>query len=383
MNSITKLLTALAVLICFSAVAAAATLQAKVTSVPSGNTLVVSNTSRSVRIRLKAILPPEAGQPFSEAARDHLKALVFDQTVLVDYTHLTDHYLEARVFLNGIDIGSQMLRDGVAWYDHETDYELTEGDRDLYTQCEQAARAEKRGLWHDESPVAPWEYRRMQQEKAESTKRSYGSLSNSKVRTRDTVLSNQDLMISSAMSRNSSASASNGGSNGRPIVENGSFSRWTNFESPLGHFSVLVPSNAVHNSATAADGQGRPVNYELLAAGSDQVFLTVVSSKGPNDNRDDASVLDQTVQSMIAGMNDGARKSGTVGQLSVKPVREMKLADYVGKQFSISGDVFSGTVRVFTKRIGEERQIILAFALTRAGSESLGNQFLNSFKITQ
>ena len=259
MNSVTKPITALAVLICVSAVAAAATLQAKVVEVPTGNTLVVSNTNRSVRIRLKSVAPPEAGQPFSEAATDHLRALVLNQTVLVDYSHLTDRYLEARVFLNGIDIGSQLLRDGVAWYDHATEYELTEGDRNLYAQCEQAARAEKRGLWQDESPVAPWEYSRMQREKIDNMfDRS------SKVRARDTVFSNQDTMMSGAMSRNSFG----GGANVRPIVEHGSFSRWTNFESPLGHFSVLIPSNAVQNSATATDAQGRPVIYEMLAAGT-------------------------------------------------------------------------------------------------------------------
>ena len=82
-------------------------------------------------------------------------------------------------------------------------------------------------------------------------------------------------------------------------------------------------------------------------------------------------------------MNDGAKKTGMVDQLSVKPIREMKLADYAGKQFSISGNAFSGTAHVFTKRVGEERQILVAFALIRPGSESLGNQFLNSFKIIQ
>jgi endonuclease YncB( thermonuclease family) len=349
-----------------------------VVDVQSGNVLVVSNTNRAIRVRLKSVVPPETGQPFSESARDHLKALVFDKTVTVEYTHLSEGYLEAKVLLNGIDIGSQMLRDGVVWYDHATDYELTENDRKLYAQCEQAARAEKRGLWQDESPLAPWDYRRVQRAKADSMfNRSYESLSKSKGRTRDTVLSNQDLMMSGAMSRSSYG----GGSNVRPIVEHGSFTRWTNFESPLGHFSVLVPSNAVQNSATALDPRGRPVTYELLAAGSDQAFLTVVSNKGPDDHRTDASVLDQTVQSLIAGMNDGAKKTGTGGLLSVKPAREIKAADYAGKQFIITGDVFSGTARVFTKRIGEERQVLVVFALTRSGSESLGNQFLNSFKI--
>ncbi len=378
-----RILIIVSTLICTTVIARAVTLQAKVIEVQAGNILVVSNINRSVRVRLKSVVPPEAGQPFSETARDHLKALVFDKTVTVEYTHLADGYLEAKVLLNGIDIGSQMLRDGVAWYDHASDYELRENDRDLYAQCEQAARSEKRGLWQDESPVAPWEYRRVQRERADGMfNRSYESLSKSKVRTRDSVLSNQDLMMS-GMSRNSYAGASNGGSNVRPIVEHGSFSRWTYFESTLGHFSVQVPSNAVQNSATALDPQGRPINYELLAAGSDQVFLTVVSSKGPNENRNDASVLDQTVQGLIAGMNDGAKKTGTGGLLTVKTARDMRVGDYAGRQFSITGDIFSGATRVFTKRIGEERQILVVFALTRSGSESLGNQFLNSFKIIQ
>jgi len=36
---------------------------------------------------------------------------------------------------------------------------------------------------------------------------------------------------------------------------------------------------------------------------------------------------------------------------------------------------------VFTKQVGEEREIFLLFALDRPGSESLGNQFTNSFNI--
>src|SRR5204863_4040332 len=117
--------------------------------VQSGNAIVVTNINRPVSVRLKAIVPPEVGQPFNDVARDHFKTIVLDKTVTVEYTHFADNYLEARVFFNNIDIGSQMLRDGVAWYDHALDYELNQADRDLYAQCETAARAEKRGLWQD------------------------------------------------------------------------------------------------------------------------------------------------------------------------------------------------------------------------------------------
>jgi endonuclease YncB( thermonuclease family) len=157
-----KVLAALAATLCLPLLTSAATLQAKVVEVESGNTLVVSNINRPLRIRLKAVVPPEVGQPFNETAREHLKELVLNKTVVVDYTHLADGYVECRVILNGIDIGSQMLRDGVAWFDHATDYELNEIDRALYEQCELAARSEKRGLWKDQAPVAPWEFRKVQ-----------------------------------------------------------------------------------------------------------------------------------------------------------------------------------------------------------------------------
>ena len=47
-------------LICLATTAAAATLNVKVIEVPSGNTVVVTNINRPLKVRLKAIAPPEA-----------------------------------------------------------------------------------------------------------------------------------------------------------------------------------------------------------------------------------------------------------------------------------------------------------------------------------
>ena len=374
MNSVTKLITALAVLICFSAVAGAATLQAKVVEVPTGNTLVVSNTNRSVRIRLKAVVPPEAGQPFSEAARDHLRALLLDQTVMVDYTHLADGYLEARVILKGVDIGSQMLRDGVAWYDHATDYELTESDRQLYAQCEQAARAEKRGLWHDESPVAPWDYRRIQQAKLDG-KSSLQTTSG--LRTGKKVLSNGDLM-SGFMGGPSGSSVTPGL---KPLVQNGSFDRWTSFESPISHFSIMIPSNGLEGSGVSSDENGHPVSSDVLMAKSDRTFMMLYSGKGANDNLTDAAELDKVIKDFGAGANQQAARFGDM--ISLKFARDLKLNGYLGKQYSLTCNSFSGTVRVFTKQLGTERQVFVLYVLWRLGGDGLEGQFLDSFKITQ
>src|SRR5947208_7381265 len=164
-TSMFRLFAVLPLLLALAATASAATLQAKVVEVRSGNVIVVSNINRAISVRLKAISPPEVGQLFNDIASDQLKALLLDKNVTLEFTHFADNYLEARVFFNNIDIGSQMLRDGAAWYDHALDYELNQADRDLYAQCESAARAEKRGLWQDTAALAPWEYRRLQTER--------------------------------------------------------------------------------------------------------------------------------------------------------------------------------------------------------------------------
>src|ERR1041385_4586050 len=133
---VTRVLLSFFLLLSLVAIVQAATLQAKVTEVQSGNTIVVSNINRPLKVRLKGIAPPEAGQPFSDVAREHLKALVMDKAVFVEYTDLSNGYLQAKVSFNQIDIGSQMLRDGVAWYDRSADYALSTADRDYYARCE-------------------------------------------------------------------------------------------------------------------------------------------------------------------------------------------------------------------------------------------------------
>jgi endonuclease YncB( thermonuclease family) len=382
MNSVIKLLTTLAVLICSSLVGAAATLQAKVVEVPTGNTLVVSNTNRSVRVRLKAVAPPEAGQAFSEAARDHLKALVLDQAVLVDYTHLVDGYLEARVFLNSIDIGSQMLRDGVAWYDHATDYELTESDRALYAQCEQAARADKRGLWHDESPLAPWEYRRIQQAKIDAiaTGRT-SSLRNPNPRPNQTSLSTADLM--GDFTGGSPSSKVFPGL--RPIVQNGSADKWTSFESPYSHFSVMIPGNGLEGSIVTRDANGQSVALDVVKVLGESAHLLVIAGRGPDTNLTESSFIDKSIHEFINSINQEKVQRGRSASemLSLKPVRDLKLANHSGRQYDLKNEWFSGTARVFTKRLGSDRQLFILLTLTRPGGEGIAGQFLNSFKITE
>lgn len=376
-----KLLAVLSLLLGLAAGASAATLQAKVIEVRSGNAIVVTNINRPVSVRLKAIVPPEVGQPFNDVARDHLKALVLDKTVTVEYTHFADNYLEARVFFNNIDIGSQMLRDGVAWYDHALDYELNQADRDLYAQCEAAARAEKRGLWQDTAALSPWEYRRLRTERLSriTDPSPIGVLSQPRKPKTRTSLSNDDV-VKLVMG---SGSSSSGMSSIHPIVQNGDAERWVKYTSSAGHFAVTLPSNAVEGSDIIADPvTGGSLTINFVTGGSNVGIYLAASAKGPNGPGTDESARDQFIRGLISGMNYGAAQDGHA-MVDLKPERAVNIGGYAGMQYRLTGAGVVGSARVFTKQVGDQRELFLLMTLSRPDSEDLSSQFIRSFAITK
>lgn len=66
----------------------------------------------------------------------------------------------ARVACAGVDANAEQVRAGMAWVyvKHLKDKQLP--------AVEAEARTARRGLWVDESPVAPWEWRARRREEA-------------------------------------------------------------------------------------------------------------------------------------------------------------------------------------------------------------------------
>ena len=374
----TRVLLSVFLLLSFVAVARGATLQAKVTEVQSGNAIVVSNINRPLKVRLKGIAPPEAGQPFSDAAREHLKALVMDKAVFVEYTDLSGGYLEAKVLLNGVDIGAQMLRDGVAWYDHSVNYGLSDPDRNLYAQCEEVARNEKRGLWREQNPVAPWQYRRAQLAKLENIP-GESTMPAPVPKTRpakSSSLSNDDLLGSVL-----GGAPAAGGLGLTPIFKSGTADAWLKFYSPQDHFSVVLPGNAVEASYTGADENG-PGSFHIVVGGNRNGLYMAMRGKGGLLRDADSDLTDRAVKTFIGGMNDHATAHGEFDRiLQVKPGRVVRLNKIFGKQYTLESQAFSGSVRVFTRRLNNEQEIFMVFAVTVPGSEVLATRFINSFTI--
>lgn len=135
-------------------------LQGKVVDLGWGDSLTVQDAqSKQHRVRLLGIDAPEKEQAFGPAARQKLSLLVFSKMVVVKYAKMDRSGRPlGKVTLGAVDVNLEMLKAGLAWY-YPNDKDLPESDRPLYAGAEREAKAANRGLWKDEAPLPPWEFR--------------------------------------------------------------------------------------------------------------------------------------------------------------------------------------------------------------------------------
>lgn len=132
---------------------------AKVVGISDGDTLTVLRSGREqVKIRLYGIDAPESDQPHGQASRKHLSSLVFGKNVDVLVVS-TDRYgrTVARIHVKGRDVNAAQIQDGYAWL-----YRAYCKTRicTAWAVLESRARADRKGLWADDEPVAPWKWRK-------------------------------------------------------------------------------------------------------------------------------------------------------------------------------------------------------------------------------
>src|SRR5689334_8523815 len=198
-------------LLCFNV--EAATLFGRVVEVNDGDVITVFNLNRPVRIKLLAVDAPERDQVFGDVAKKHLTELVYDKSVLVEYSGIaSDGSLVGRVTLNNVDVGAQMIRDGAAWFDTNNQDRLSASDREIYQQSELAARNEKRGLWQSENPIAPWEFVKAKVQRRDlAVAATAGTPAAKRAKRTDSELTNLTLMtarMNTAAAPSASSSAS-------------------------------------------------------------------------------------------------------------------------------------------------------------------------------
>lgn len=146
-----------------SLVASAETITGRVVAVSDGDTLTVLDASlQQFKIRLAGIDAPEKGQPFGNRAKESLSEMVFNKQVMVEFNK-EDRYRRkvGKVQHEGADVNLELVKKGMAW--HYTAYakEQAVADRNAYANGEAEAKAQRRGLWREDTPSAPWEFRRI------------------------------------------------------------------------------------------------------------------------------------------------------------------------------------------------------------------------------
>ena len=126
----------------------------KVDRVTDGDTIVLMDRTR---VRLHGIDAPERDQPYGPVATSALKYMVARSVYVVKVD--TDRYgrMVGQLFHSkeGYDINASLVCAGYAWW-----YERYAPDSELLEACQEEAKKGLKGLWEDENPSPPWEWRR-------------------------------------------------------------------------------------------------------------------------------------------------------------------------------------------------------------------------------
>ena len=128
--------------------------EAKVVKISDGDTIkVLTADKQEIKIRLHGIDAPEKKQPFSHLCKQALQAKIAGKIVTVSGDK-KDRYQRsiAKIFLDGEDVNKFMVKNGYAWAFRKYSKE--------YTADEAYAKSKRLGLWQEDGPTPPWEFRK-------------------------------------------------------------------------------------------------------------------------------------------------------------------------------------------------------------------------------
>jgi len=151
-----------AILAMASAAANAEAIEGMIVGVSDGDTVTLLTAQRQqVKIRVQGIDAPEKSQAFGTVSRQSMAKMVFQKNVQAQCSS-TDRYGRkiCVIYLNGVDAGLQLVSQGLAWHYKQYAKEQSPRDRATYAYAEENARAQRAGLWTEQNPISPWDFRK-------------------------------------------------------------------------------------------------------------------------------------------------------------------------------------------------------------------------------
>ena len=140
----------------------AKTIEGLVVGVADGDTITVLDQQKNTyKIRLQGIDAPEKKQAFGEKSKQSLHDLVHSKQVRIEYDK-EDKYgrIVGKVTVDDVDVCLQQLVLGMAWHYKKYQSEQSVSDRAVYSDTELKSKSLKLGLWSDDTPMPPWEFRK-------------------------------------------------------------------------------------------------------------------------------------------------------------------------------------------------------------------------------
>ncbi|MBK8147967.1 MAG: thermonuclease family protein [Acidobacteria bacterium] len=138
----------------------------RVVQVIDGKSFVIEVPNARITAVLQYVEVPEPDQPLAQTVKDHLSAMILNQTVEFKPLGFNTEKTIGKLTLKGVDVGQQMLRDGAAWHAVYEKNGQPAAERAMYESNEAQAKAEKRGVWGVQDLKPAWEFR-AEKEKAE------------------------------------------------------------------------------------------------------------------------------------------------------------------------------------------------------------------------
>jgi endonuclease YncB( thermonuclease family) len=369
-----SLLIAATILLGFHQDVRAASLFGKVIEVNDGDVITIYNLNRPVKVRLLGVDAPEPGQPFAEVAKQHLKDLVLDKLVTVEYSGLgANTAIVGRVLLDRVDICAQMIRDGAAWFDVNNNSRLTDADRQIYSQSEVAARSEKRGLWQSGDAISPWEFVNAQMARRSAA----ASTTNSSVTKRTARPGGQlssESLLGSAFGRTRSSDPR--ASLASPVAR-----EWRHFQPAGANFSVIIPSDGFQGTETILF-RDKPIDFHSHVSRDGWTMYAVMWATGPYLGETDELAITLALAGILKGLGRGYDSvgDGHVFKCDPKSQRNVSSNGYSGQEFDLTGCTMPGFARVYTKVVGDDREIIMGVSFFNQPDPNT-QRFLKSFKV--
>lgn len=128
----------------------------KVVGIKDGDTFVLLMDGKEQIVRFANIDCPEKKQAFGTKAKQFVSEKCFGEYVTLVSDNKFDRYkrLLGEVILNdGTNLNKELIRNGLAWH-----YKKYSKDND-YATLELSAKQNRVGLWKDDNPTPPWDWR--------------------------------------------------------------------------------------------------------------------------------------------------------------------------------------------------------------------------------